>query len=191
MQHTKLLKGTAIAAFLAAGCALAGSASAQSVVVAPYGPAYGAPYASPYYDAYDEPYGYYSNEYVPGPVGLGADIVGGAVGVGLTAATAPVWGDDVTYSYDYSTYPSAYDYGYGYGDNYAYPESPESYAYEGPAYGTPYYAESNRAWTVQHQARAAHRMNHPRHMAYRSRQHEMTRMPNRHTTQARQAHHYY
>lgn len=179
MQYSNLLKGTAIAAFLAAGCAFASSASAQAVVVAPYGPAYAAPYAPEYYGG---PYGYYADDYGPGPIALGADIVGGAVDLGLTAATAPFWGGN----YAYNEYPAAYGYGY---DN-AYPEP--YYAYGGPAYANPYYAEYHRPRTVQHQARAAHHMNHRyyrtsyQHPHYR---HEMKRQSVSH--QVRQAHHLY
>ncbi|TAL78575.1 MAG: hypothetical protein EPN75_10695 [Beijerinckiaceae bacterium] len=186
MHYSNLLKGTAIAALLAAGCAFASSASAQGIVVAPYGPAYAAPYAPEYYG---DPYGYAADDYVPGPIALGAAIVGGAVDLGLTAATVPFWGDDYYYN-DYRAYPSAYGYGY----DYAYPRP--GYAYERPAYGNPYYDEYTGHRSVQHQARIAHHMNHHYyHAAYHHRpyRHEIVHVRNTHsvTHKVRQAHHLY
>lgn len=181
MQYSNLLKGTAIAAILAAGCAFASSASAQGVVVAPYGPAYAAPYAPEYYGG---PYGYYADDYAPGPIALGADIVGGAIDLGLTAAAAPFQGDD--YYYGYRAYPSAYGYDYGYA-------SPQpGYAYERPAYGNPYYDEYNGHRTVQQQARVAHHMDHPYyHTAYHHRYYRHEMKPHSVSHQVRQAHHLY
>jgi hypothetical protein len=186
MHYSNLLKGTAIAAFLAAGCAFASSASAQGVVVAPYGPAYAAPYAAGYYGG---PYSYYADDYVPGPIALGADIVGGAVDLGLTAATVPFWGDDYYYN-DYRAYPSAYGYGY----DYAYPRT--GYAYERPAYVNRYYDEYHHPRTVAHKVRVAHHMNHPYyHAAYHHRhyRHEMVHVLKKHSVahKVRQAHHLY
>lgn len=159
MQYTKLLKGTALAVSLAAGCAFASSASAQPVVVGPYAAAYGEAYA-PYSEYYGAPY-VYADDYAPGPLALGADIIGGAVDVGLTAATVPFRGDD--YDDGYRVYPSAYGYGYAY--DYPRPE----YGYAHTAYGNPYYSEYYRQPTVQQRARIAHHMNHHRHYtAYRA-----------------------
>ena len=152
MHYSNLLKGTAVALSLAAGCAFASSAaSAQGVGLTPYATPYAGPY-TPYPDYYAGPYGY-QDEYAPGPLTLGADIVGDAVDVGLTAATIPFWGGG--YDDGNRAYPAAYGYGYGYDD-------------EGPGYGyaRPVYdGYHHRHPTVQQQVRAAHHMNHHHYRA--------------------------
>jgi hypothetical protein len=99
-----------------------------------YAPAYGyGYYGSPYYGA---GYGYgpyaYSGYYAPGPLAIGADIVGGALDLGWDAATAPFggwggwggwgggWGSPGYASSDYGYSPYYGAAGYGYSPAYSY-----------------------------------------------------------------------